>query len=91
MKRPLLADENIPQIAVEILIEKGWDIRYIGLEHASEKDPEVLQLAIQYERQLVSQDRDFGALIFVQNMRHTARGALFASRASETACHRRSN
>ena len=72
----LLADENIPERTIDILVERGWDILSIGIERASEKDPVVLQLAMDTDQLLVSHDRDFGALIFVQNMR-PPRGVLY--------------
>lgn len=60
----LLADENFPLASVRYLRSKGFDILYIGEENPSILDPEVMRLAIEQERTILTFDRDFGELIF---------------------------
>lgn len=59
-----LADENIPLILIKQLQEKGWNIKSVGAEHAGIEDEEVLNLANQEDRILLTFDSDFGELIF---------------------------
>ena len=60
----LLANENIPLRTVKYLQKKGFDIKSIGLECASITDQEVMQIAIDKERLIITFDRDYGELIF---------------------------
>ncbi|AHM62821.1 hypothetical protein D770_22880 [Flammeovirgaceae bacterium 311] len=59
-----LADENIPLRLITQLQEKGWDIKYVGAKNAGIEDEEVLDLANQENRVLLTFDSDFGELIF---------------------------
>ncbi|MGH3350194.1 MAG: DUF5615 family PIN-like protein [Nocardioides sp.] len=60
----LLLDENLSEKLVSLLTDAGHDvthIRQLGL--AGALDPDVLVLAAQDERVLVSADTDFGTLL----------------------------
>ena len=60
----LLADENFPVASFRYLTEKGYDIRHIGIELPSVEDKEVIKIAIEEDRVILTFDRDFGELVF---------------------------
>jgi len=59
----LLADENVPLKAVEILREKGVDVASVTELSPGLKDREVLDLARREGRIIVTFDKDFGELV----------------------------
>ena len=60
----LLANENFPLSSVRILRDSGFDVIAIGQEFAGVLDREVLALAIEESRIIITFDRDYGELIF---------------------------
>ena len=62
----LLADENIAASLVEQLRGAAWDVTYIAELEPGLTDPEVLQLAVRDSRCLLTEDHDFGELVFRQ-------------------------
>ena len=62
----LLADENIPAGAIDALRDAGCDVLSIREIAPGIADAEVLQLAVDQSRLLVTFDRDYGELIFRQ-------------------------
>ncbi|MEM8525387.1 MAG: DUF5615 family PIN-like protein [Bacteroidota bacterium] len=60
----LLADENFPFASYKYLVEQQYDIKHIAVDHASIKDYEVINIAIEEERIILTFDSDFGELIF---------------------------
>lgn len=60
----LLANENFPLKSVHILKAGGFDIMVVGAEFAGVADQEVMEVAIQEERTIVTFDRHYGELIF---------------------------
>ncbi len=64
-----LADENIPKASIDFLKDHGFDIGFIGMDHPSIKDQEVMQLAVEQGRTIITLDRDFGELVFKENIR----------------------
>ncbi len=64
----LLADENIPAGAINALRNAGWDVVSIREIAPGIADAEVLRLAVDQSRLLVTFDRDFGELIFRQDV-----------------------
>ena len=58
----LLADENVPGPLVSALIEAGCDVSWIRTIAPGISDKEVLALAIQAERILLTFDKDFGEI-----------------------------
>ncbi|HEX8829825.1 MAG TPA: DUF5615 family PIN-like protein [Longimicrobium sp.] len=60
----LLADENIPLDAVELLQGAGYDTIAVARERPSAPDVDVLRMACESDRVLVTFDRDFGELIY---------------------------
>jgi predicted nuclease of predicted toxin-antitoxin system len=62
----IVADENIPRLGVERLRVAGHDVVYIADEHSGALDPAVLQRAGSDARVLITEDRDFGTLVYAQ-------------------------
>ncbi len=60
----LLADENIPARAIELLRAAGYDLLSIRESAPGVPDEEVLRLAVAQDRILVTFDRDYGELVF---------------------------
>ncbi len=65
----LLANENFPLRSVKILDDAGFDIKYIGIDYAAIPDSEVMALAINEDRTILTFDRDYGELIFRKGYR----------------------
>lgn len=63
----LLANENFPYKSIFFLKAKGYDVISIGMDNPSIKDSEVMTIAINEERTIVTFDRDYGELIFKHN------------------------
>ena len=64
-----LLDQDVYGITARFLQELGHDVvpvAQIGLSRA--KDEELLQVAQEQERILVTRDRDFGNLVFVKSL-----------------------
>ena len=60
----LLANENFPLDSVKYLSSKGFDIKSIGIDHMGISDKEVMNIAINENRLILTFDRDYGELIF---------------------------
>jgi predicted nuclease of predicted toxin-antitoxin system len=61
----LLADENLPRLAVQTLRSRGHDLVWVKEERPGITDPEVLSFATSERRILLTFDKgDFGELIF---------------------------
>lgn len=59
-----LADENIAAPLVEALRDAGADVVYIAELAPGMKDDEVLERAREQDRLLLTEDKDFGELVF---------------------------
>lgn len=65
MSRPaLLADENIPRPMVSALRDAGWDVRSVAESSPGMSDDDVLALVRAEQRVLLTEDKDFGELVF---------------------------
>jgi len=60
----LLADENVPRVAVDALAHEGFDIRWVHRENPGIADEQVLAQALREQRLLITFDKDFGELVF---------------------------
>ncbi len=60
----LLANENFPLKSYNVLKEKGYDIKHIGHELPSITDEEVMAIAIEEGRIILTFDSDYGELVF---------------------------
>jgi len=68
----LLANENFPLKSTHILRAAGFDVKVVGVEFAGIADREVIKIAIEEERTIVTFDRHYGDLIFRQGYRPSA-------------------
>ena len=64
-----LANENFPHASVLLLRNSGYDITSIGENNPSIDDFEVMQIAINESRTIITFDRDYGELIFKHGYR----------------------
>jgi len=61
-----LADENIERPVIEFLRSKGHDVLAIAEDYTGAVDEDVLKIANGERRVLVTNDKDFGELVFLQ-------------------------
>jgi len=61
-----LADENIEKSLVEWLRSQGADVYYVPEENPSIKDDKIIKIARNERRILITNDKDFGKLVFRQ-------------------------
>jgi predicted nuclease of predicted toxin-antitoxin system len=73
----LLANENFPRAAVEVLRAQGHDVLWIVENCPSVEDEYVLDLAVRESRVLLTQDKDFGELAFRRGLPATSGIVLF--------------
>lgn len=71
-----LANENVPLSSVTYLKSKGFDIRAIGVDNPSITDEQVMSLAIEERRTIITYDSDYGELIFKHGYKPQA-GVIF--------------
>lgn len=67
-----LANESIPLATVFRLRKEGFDIASVGLDAPSITDGEVIQIAINENRTIITFDRDYGELIYKYGFRPPA-------------------
>jgi predicted nuclease of predicted toxin-antitoxin system len=65
----LLANENFPKASVLALRNRGYDVLSIGEENPSIEDHEVVDIAINEERLILTFDRDYGELVFKKGLK----------------------
>ena len=58
----ILANENIPHEAITALSTRGHDVKWIRTAAPGFSDKDVLTLAVNEERILITFDKDFGEL-----------------------------
>jgi predicted nuclease of predicted toxin-antitoxin system len=59
-----LANENFPFPSVKFLREGGYDVKSIAQEFQGISDPEVIRIAQQESRIILTFDKDYGELLF---------------------------
>jgi len=64
-----LADENVPYLPVKRLRNEGFDIISIYEIERGISDQEVAKIANSENRILVTFDKDFGMILFVENLK----------------------
>ncbi|TVR13367.1 MAG: hypothetical protein EA401_06890 [Planctomycetota bacterium] len=64
----LLADENIDSRLVQALRADGHHVTWIAEQHAGIRDEAVLDLAAELKTILITDDTDFGELIYRQRL-----------------------
>lgn len=60
----LLADEHIPATSIRILRDAGHDVISVSDEFPTFRDIEILRIATEQGRTVVTCDSDFGELVF---------------------------
>ncbi len=70
--RKFLANENIPLATILRLRNEGFDVSSIGLDAPSITDREVMQIAANENRTIITFDRDYGELIYKYGFRPPA-------------------
>ena len=68
----LLANENIPELAVTALRAHGYDVVWIREDAPGIDDLEILSRATHESRILITFDKDFGELIFRSGLNATS-------------------
>lgn len=68
----LLVNENIPLASVKYLLSVGFDVLWISDNFSGISDKEVMEIAINQSRTIVTFDRDYGELIFRYGFKPTA-------------------
>lgn len=67
----LLADEGVDKPIVDALRNKGFDVVYILETNRGADDDVILEMANADKRLLLTQDKDFGELVFrLKNVHH---------------------
>jgi predicted nuclease of predicted toxin-antitoxin system len=59
-----LADENLEKPIVDWLREEGYNVLYIAEKAPSIKDEKIIKLARKENKILITNDKDFGELVF---------------------------
>lgn len=65
-----LADEGIEGLIVERFRQEGYDIKYIVEMERGIGDDEVLSIAREEDRILITRDKDFGELVYLLKKLH---------------------
>ena len=65
-KRKFIADVNVEKTLVDFLKAQGFDIIWIPDYDCKLNDDELLKLANKENRVLITNDKDFGELVFLQ-------------------------
>lgn len=60
----ILADEGVDKPIVDLLRASGFDVHYILETHQGVEDEVVLRIANEESRILLTQDKDFGELVY---------------------------
>lgn len=61
-----IADVNIEKSVIDFLIDAGYDVKWIPEYNCGICDDELLQMALKEKRILITNDKDFGELVFLQ-------------------------
>ena len=78
-----LADENSPGYVVRSLRASGFDIEWISEISPSVRDPQVVQIAKETDRTILTLDKGFGDMAFLRGIYPAAGVILFRLRASQ--------
>lgn len=71
-----LANENVPFSSITYLKSKGFDVKAIGVDDSGITDEQVMQIAIDENRTIITYDSDYGELIFKHGYKPQA-GVIF--------------
>lgn len=65
-----LADEGVDGMIVGSIRGDGHDVRWMAEEREGAKDDVILEGAVQDARILITEDKDFGELVYRQRLHH---------------------
>jgi predicted nuclease of predicted toxin-antitoxin system len=65
-----LADEGVDGLIVAAVRDDGHDVRWMAEEDGGVKDSVVLEAAVLDARVLITDDKDFGELVYRQRLHH---------------------
>jgi len=65
-----LADEGVNRAIVEAIRRDGHDVRWMAEESGGTKDDAVLEAAVRDGLILITEDKDFGDLVYRQHLHH---------------------
>jgi len=63
-----LADVNIEKLIIDELRNMGYDIKWIAEENCRLEDTEIVEIACKENRILLTNDKDFGEIVFRQKL-----------------------
>jgi len=63
-----LADENFPNASCSLLEANGYVVRKVSLLFTGKPDKEILSIAYKENEIILTFDKDFGELVFKQNL-----------------------
>jgi predicted nuclease of predicted toxin-antitoxin system len=78
-----LADEGVDKPIVDLLRSSGFDVHYILESHPGSLDEVVLRIANEENRILITQDKDFGELVY--RLRQVHQGIILIRLGASTA------
>jgi len=65
----ILADENIPVFIVKALRENGFEVFSVFESSKGFKDEQIIELALQTDYLLLTEDKDFGEWVFAHHVK----------------------
>jgi predicted nuclease of predicted toxin-antitoxin system len=65
----IIIDENIDQIILDKIRSLNYEVYFIRDHEAGISDQEVIEITKQYKGFLVTEDKDFGELVFAHNFK----------------------
>lgn len=68
----IIADENVERYFIELLRSKGFEVIAIAEQYASISDKEVIELVKKESATLITEDKDFGELVFAHHVRNVS-------------------
>jgi predicted nuclease of predicted toxin-antitoxin system len=81
-----IVDECTGPMVARWLVAEGYDILSISLDRKGISDKEILEIAVGEERVVITNDKDFGELIFKEKLSHS--GVIFLRLTDETAINK---
>ena len=66
----IIVDENVDQWIVEQLLERDYNVLSIREERAGMSDREVIEITASKKGILITEDKDFGELVFSHNLKN---------------------
>ena len=64
----IVADENIDQTLIDFLRRRDFEVYSIRENHAGISDAEVIQIVMSKKGVLLTEDKDFGELVFAHGI-----------------------